>query len=109
MLRNQYQEARQYLQKALSLVPEDGATQHDIGNCYHILGRLGKAIMHYRIAVRLQPLNPELQNNIGTVLAKLGDIHQAKRHFEEALRLQPNFELARSNLIQVRSILRSSE
>lgn len=109
MLRNQYQEARQYLQKALSLVPEDGATQHDMGNCYHHLGRLEKAITHYRIAVRLQPLNPELHNNLGTVLAKLGDIYQAKRHFEEALRLRPNFELARSNLIQARSILKSSE
>ena len=109
MRRNQYQQASQYLKKALSLVFEDGATQHDMGNYYHHLGRLDKAIKHYRIAVRLQPTNAELHNNLGTVLAKSGDIYQAKNHFEEALRLQPSFALARSNLVQARSILKSTE
>ena len=109
MLRNNYQGARQYLQKALSLVPEDGVTQHDMGNCYHYLGQLDKAITHYRTAVRLLPLNPDLHNNLGTVLARSGNLYQAKHHFEEALRLRPGFELARDNLMQANSILKSSQ
>lgn len=108
ILKNQYQQASQYLQRALSLVPEDGSTQHEMANCCHHLGQLDKALTHYRAAARLLPPNAELQNNLGTVLAKMGHIRQAEHHFETALNLQPGFDLARNNLMQARLILKSS-
>ena len=107
MLQKRYGEAQRYFLEAIRLVPEDGETHYEIAKCFHQLGQLDKAILHYQITVRLRPDIAAIHNNLGIALAQQGDLYKAKRHFEEALRLQPGYDNAQSNLTQLRSLLKS--
>ena len=65
---------------------------------------LAEAVIHYERATQLAPGDVSLYNTLGTVLGTLRPYEEAVVWFQRALYLDPNYDKARVNLAQMRSL-----
>ena len=99
MAREQYQEALDRFEKALSIDPGSPDVHSVLGIFYHRLGELGKAEKYYKKAITLDPTNSDALNNYGQFLCLQGQTQAAIEHFAEAIKnpLYPTPEVAYTN------------
>jgi tetratricopeptide (TPR) repeat protein len=86
---NRYEEALQYIQRAMELEPDDAAVVDSMGWVYYRLGDYNKAIKHLRRANELSQ-DPEIAAHLGEVLWVSGDQQGALEIWENALKQNPD-------------------
>lgn len=84
------QKAIEYLNKAITLQPDNDAAYNMRGNIYGALGQQQKAIEDFSKAIQLNPTNADYFNNRGSIYNKLGQYQQAIKDFDEAILFDSN-------------------
>ncbi len=79
-----YDLARDRLQRALELDSRMGKAHMTLGMAYEALGNSRLATESYEASVRVEPRNFELQNGYAVFLCKQRQFDKAKRHFNKA-------------------------
>jgi len=86
-----YEEALQYIQKALELQPNDAAVIDSMGWVKYRLGDYEAAVAHLRKANELAK-DPEIAAHLGEVLWVMGKKNDALQVWEESLKAHPNHD-----------------
>ncbi|MBX3247657.1 MAG: tetratricopeptide repeat protein [Myxococcales bacterium] len=94
LLQDQIVEAKEELERALSLQPQDAKSQDLLAGVYFRLGVYPRAIEIWRRLVEAFPRESTLRVNLGLALFKTGQADEALGHLHEALRVQPDHERA---------------
>jgi tetratricopeptide (TPR) repeat protein len=89
---NRLEEARQLLEKALKLAPDDPFILDSMGWLYYRLKDYPKALDYLRRALAGRA-DPEIAAHLGEVLWVSGDRREAERVWNEALRNNPDHEV----------------
>jgi protein O-GlcNAc transferase len=85
----EYDKAKDFLERALQANPASADTYYDMGNVHSNLGNLDEAILNYRKAIETDPMYVDAYNNLGTVLHDKGNIDEAIDCYEKALEINP--------------------
>jgi len=83
-----FDEARELLEKALSLKPNDAAIMDSMGWLLYRTGRYPEALTYLRSAYAAEP-NTEIGAHLGEILWILGDKDEARSVWLEAIKLTP--------------------
>jgi tetratricopeptide (TPR) repeat protein len=86
-----YDEAREYIAKALALAPEDPFILDSMGWVEYRLGNLEEGIRYLRRAYELQP-DPEIAAHLGEVLWIMGVKEEARRIWIDSAKEHPDNE-----------------
>jgi tetratricopeptide (TPR) repeat protein len=81
--------ARDLIERAVQLVPENAAYLDSYGWVFYQLGDYRRALMHLEKAVLLDS-DPVIFDHLGDVFHALGETEQARLWWEKALRLDPD-------------------
>ncbi|HWB13234.1 MAG TPA: tetratricopeptide repeat protein [Pirellulales bacterium] len=87
--KQRYEEARQYLQAALSAGQDDGSAHADLGVALFNLGQFRESEEEFDRALRLNADNDKALYNLGCARLVLKDTAGAMTAFEEALKKNP--------------------
>jgi tetratricopeptide (TPR) repeat protein len=101
-LMNRDTEAREAVDRASALNPEDALTLDTIGVVYSRLRDHHRAAETFRRAVAKQPTNPGFQFNLGSSLKFLGEFDAAEAAYEQAINANPRVYKVHSALSHVR-------
>lgn len=94
---NRFAKAKDLLEEAVELWPNDPELHDDLGLCYSRLGMHDRAIEESYRAIELNPTEPRLYTNLGLRLLrkrKRNDLPQVAECVHKALELNPNFPSA---------------
>ena len=84
-------EARDLIEKALQLAPDDPFIEDSLGWVHYRMGQTGAALKHLQAAYSARP-DPEIAAHLGEVLWKSGQRDQAQKIWRAALTENPNHE-----------------
>jgi tetratricopeptide (TPR) repeat protein len=93
-----YDEAAEYLSRAVRLDANFVAPRRALGLTYFRLARYGDAAVVFKELTRLQPRLAEGHNNLGVAYAKARKYKEAVAPLREAVALDPTYAEARYNL-----------
>jgi Flp pilus assembly protein TadD len=94
LVQNRVVEAKEELEKALEVRPQDAQGQDLLAGVYFRLGVYPTAIKLWRRLVEQFPNDAVLNVNLGLALFKTGQPEQAREHLERALSIEPDHERA---------------
>lgn len=94
----QFADARDMLERAASLKPDEPMIYDALGRAHLGLGEFGAAEAKIKRALGLNPDMFESLNNLGTVYFEAKDYANAEKYFIEALRANPQAAATRFNL-----------
>lgn len=107
LLREQYLQAAQALQRQAEKTPLSADDAADLGALWLRLGQPEAALAVLRPAQQRHPTHFRLVSNLGTAWQMLGDLEQAARTLEQAVALAPQrwkpFEQAQAHLVRLRA------
>ena len=89
---DRYQEAMEYIQRALKVEPEDAAIIDSMGWVQYRMGNHAKAVELLRRAIELIK-DPEIAAHLGEVLWDMGDRQGALEVWEESLQQHPKHKV----------------
>lgn len=81
--------AKNLIEKALKISPENGFYLDSFGWVYYQLGDYEKAKEYLYRAVQIEDADPVILEHYGDVLKKLGELEEAKKFYRRALELNP--------------------
>jgi len=92
-------EALPYLQKAITLDPNNASYHNNLGNLYNELNQLDRAEAELQLAIELDPEYVQAIFNLGLVYKKKEQWDLARKHFKQAIEkdnafIDPYIELA---------------
>ncbi|MEZ5435986.1 MAG: tetratricopeptide repeat protein [Pseudomonadales bacterium] len=102
LLARQFEQARDWLQKAVTLQPDDAANRINLAQALTLLGSHEDAIAHLQAALLLDSQNAKLHFALGRALMEIGKIAEAIVHFEQAIALNPEYGLVYHLLSQIK-------
>lgn len=79
--------AREYLERACAIEPDDSGLHNDLGVAAMLMGDLPPAAEHLRRAVALEPDNATYRTDLGVALMRLRDNRDALDQFQRAITL----------------------
>ncbi|GAB4220773.1 MAG: hypothetical protein Kow00102_10240 [Spirochaetota bacterium] len=85
-----YWQAKEYLEKAISLDPEMYYAYNELGNVLMALGRITQAQTAYSAAYALAPSSAYICNNLAMSYVQAGDVKKAIEIIEKARKLAPD-------------------
>jgi Flp pilus assembly protein TadD len=91
-------EAVQFIDKALSVAPDDAQAEANLGLALNALGRPQEAVDHFHKSLRLAPNNARVYNNLGNVYFRFRRVKDAIACYQQALTLEPGFAEVHFNL-----------
>ena len=91
-------EAKDYLEKALSLQPDNERGKNLLGLTYFKLGHFERAAQLYEGLVQENPADPTLRVNLGLVYLKTNELSRAIHEFTTATDLAPDHNKAHNYL-----------
>lgn len=74
----------------LSLNKTDTVLQYKLGDSYYQLGKIGKALEHFRVVADLQPHDFEQQIHVAKVCEEKGDYRNALLYFKRSIAAKPD-------------------
>lgn len=86
------QEAKELIEKAVSLDPFSGAYLDSLGWVYFRLGDLDRAEKYLTEAATLEPFDPTVQEHLGDLYRARGEMVNAEKAYRRALALEPEEE-----------------
>ncbi len=92
-----YQQALEYLYKALKIRPDDLGSLINCGVANQELGYLDNALFNYDRAIAIDPYYPGSHYNRGNVLKELGRLDEALQSCNKAIYINPNYASAHFN------------
>ncbi len=95
------EQAIQYHQKALEMMPVNQRTFHaynNLGVCFHEIYQWQQAINCYQHALKLAPMNAQTHHNLANSLHEQNKFEAAIHHYKMAIKIQPNFVDAYASL-----------
>ncbi len=78
---NRLDSARQYLESALGIQPDNVDALLDMGVAWGITGNFEKSLRFLLRAYKLEPDNKQIITNIGVTYQRMGNLSQAQRYF----------------------------
>ncbi|UCD94629.1 MAG: tetratricopeptide repeat protein [Candidatus Zixiibacteriota bacterium] len=90
--------ARSLIEKALEIMPENGAYIDSYGWVLYRLGELENALAELLRAVRYEQRDPVVMEHVGDVYEALGDTEKAAVYWNKALELDPDNETLKEKL-----------
>lgn len=93
-----YDEARDSLELASALKPDEADVLDGLGRAYDGIGDTANAVTSFRRAIEINPEMFESYNNLGTIYFKNENYGLAVANFTQALRLKPDATASRFNL-----------
>ncbi|MEX2126059.1 MAG: tetratricopeptide repeat protein [Woeseia sp.] len=93
-----FDEAVQFIEKALSVAPDDAQAEANLGLALNALDRPQDAIEHFHKSLRLAPNNARVYNNLGNIYFAFRRVKDAITCYQHALSLQPGFAEVHFNL-----------
>jgi serine/threonine-protein kinase len=93
-----YEEAVQYLQKAIALDPINGDAFRELAKTYQQMGKLGDAESAYKNAIAVRPGYWAAYNELGGFYYRLGRYPEAQKEFQTVVELTPDNARGYSNL-----------
>lgn len=90
--------AREHIELALKLRPNQAKAYHHLGYLYAVSGDLPRAVDAYTIYLKRYPNDPEGLSNIGAALMTLHRSNEALTLLERAVRIRPTHPYANTNL-----------
>jgi uncharacterized protein (AIM24 family) len=94
----QVAEAKDFLERAHALQPQNQRGQNLLGMAYFKLGIFDRAAEIYEILVHENPADPTLRVNLGLVFLKQNSLPRAIREFEISADLAPDYKKAQNYL-----------
>ena len=94
----QVAEAKEHLERAHALHPEDEKGQNLLGLTCFKLGLFERAGDIYSLLVRANPADPTLRVNLGLVYLKMNALPEAVAQFEVATQLAPEHKKSQNYL-----------
>ncbi|MFZ3207692.1 MAG: tetratricopeptide repeat protein [Geobacteraceae bacterium] len=91
-------EARQELEKAISIEPRNFELHNNLGIIYRQQGDLDKAIREYQLVLQLEPADAMARYNLGNVYLGQGRYRDALREYRKCLELIPEYDELHNNL-----------
>ncbi len=85
-----YWQAKEYLEKAISLDPEMYYAYNELGNVLMLLGRITQAQTAYSAAYALAPSSAYVCNNLAMSYVQASDVKKALEIIEKARKLAPD-------------------
>ena len=82
--RQDAEKAIEYLERSVSINPNDSGVLQDLGISYGMANQHEKSLNTNLKALKLQPSNPQLLRNIGVAYRSLGDEENAAIYFQKA-------------------------
>ena len=89
---------REGLIKATKDPGAGAADHHRLGNLYQDEGKVDRAIVSYRRALKLSPGSAELHNDLGTAYFTKGFLDDAVKNFRASIALRSDHDIAHANL-----------
>ncbi len=93
-----FEEATKYIERALSIAPEDAQAEANLGLALYALERLEQAADHFHKSLKIAPNNPKVYNNLGNIYFRLRRIDDAILCYRQALAIQPGYAEVHFNL-----------
>lgn len=90
----------EYIQKAVSLAPNDGYIRDSLGWYYYTVGQLDKALKELNVAFKHVPSDVEILKHLAIVHKELKDFSKAKSFINKALS-QAKYEDERQKILTV--------
>lgn len=87
------EEARQMIQRAVELRPNDGYIVDSLGWVLYRLGRFKEAVGFLERAVELRPEDPLINDHLGDAYWRVGRLPEARFQWRRALNLKPEPDL----------------
>ncbi|HXV25260.1 MAG TPA: tetratricopeptide repeat protein [Alphaproteobacteria bacterium] len=84
-----YDQALEMLNKAVTLRPEDGYIVDSLGWVYYRLGRYEEAVQELEKAIELRPNDPVINDHLGDAYWRVGRRHEARYQWHRALSFKP--------------------
>jgi tetratricopeptide (TPR) repeat protein len=81
------EQAREYIEQAVALLPHDGFVRDSLGWVYYRLGDFVRAVEELELAAVMSPDDPTIQEHLGDAHLKNGDIRGARAAYARALKL----------------------
>ncbi|ADH85861.1 tetratricopeptide repeat protein [Desulfurivibrio alkaliphilus] len=81
--------AREYIEEAVRLKPDDGAIRDSLGWVYYRLGKYQRAMEELELAVQLLEDDPVIHDHLGDAYRRLGYVAEALAAYRRALALLP--------------------
>ncbi|MGQ9608298.1 MAG: tetratricopeptide repeat protein [bacterium] len=86
--------AREVLEKAVKLKPDDAEVNMNYGYTLYLGGMFSSAIEYLKKALEIQPNYPEAHYNIALAYSRIGEYNLAREHWEKVVKLSPGSQLA---------------
>jgi tetratricopeptide (TPR) repeat protein len=93
-----HEETIEALMKATKAPDATAAQHHRLGNLYQDEGKLDRAIVSYRRALKLDAGNAELYNDLGTAYFAKGFLDDAVKNFRLSIARRRQHDIAHANL-----------
>jgi Flp pilus assembly protein TadD len=93
-----YDEAMEYLRRAVTVRPQSAPAHNMLGTVYQALGQFPQAAAEFRAALQLDPASLDSDYNLGNVLLAQNQPADAVACFERVLRANPDDAAALSDL-----------
>ena len=86
--------AREILEKAVKLIPDDPEVLMNYGYTLYLASRFNEAVTNLKKALEIQPNYPEANYNIALSYSRLGEYTLARQHWEKVIEQAPDTSLA---------------
>lgn len=108
-LETRWDGARQVLERALEVAPDDAEANYSLGMVLAQAGQNEQAYEHLQRALKARPDYPEALNNLGVLYIVTQRRDDAVASFERCIRVAPTFDQAYLNLARVYALEGSRE
>lgn len=93
-----FDESVQFIEKALSVMPNDAQAHANLGLAMNALNRIEDAAREFHESLKLNPNNPRVYSNLGSVYIRQNRIKDAISCYQQALAIRPDIAEVHLNL-----------
>jgi predicted Zn-dependent protease len=101
---NNFSDAASYLQRGISLYPQDVSSHYFLGMSYYRTGTFASGIKHLKLVSEAQPKHPTIHGVLGTCYERVGDAQSAYNEYNMQLKVNPSNEMGKQAASRVEAM-----